>query len=234
MNIIKKILEAFVMLLVLFVCGIGFFLLIRRLIEEPTYVPCYVGVIFLASITAFILFSIYILLNLPIPSGKPKPKTFSKYLVIWLVVVIYVCALGASLLWWGYTVAEHLHGLLMAFAIILTVLGIIGLCGLFWQITIHIKNKFALKHGVEAEATFIDSNPAFSFHTGKDIGGTTIFQYWVKFKYIDGEKEIIVKSHSIYSEAEVKYFEQAGKFLVKYNGKTAVISQLPEEMNNDN
>lgn len=234
MTIIKKIFETFFMLLGLLMCGIGFFLLIPQIIENPTYVPCYVGVIFLASVTIFILFIVYLSLNLPIPSCDPKPKTFSKYLVIWFIVVIYVCGLGAALLWWGFTVAERLHGLLMAFAIIVTIFGGVAFGGLFWQLIIRLKNKFVLKYGIETEATFIDSYPTFSVHSGKDIGGTTIFQYCIKFKYIDGEKEIIGKSHSIYSQAEAKYFEQADKFLVKYKGKRAVISQLPKEINSNN
>ena len=234
MTIIKKIFETFFILLGLVCCGIGFFLLISQIIESPTYVPCYVGVIFLTSVTVLILFILYSALNLPIPSFKPKPKTFSIYLVIWFIVVIYVCGLGAALLWWGFKVAERLRGLLMAFAIIVTTLGGVALGGLFWQLIIRLKNKFVLKHGIETEATFIESYPTFSVHSGKDIGGTTIFQYCVKFKYIDGEKEVIGKSHSIYSQAEAKYFEQTDKFLVKYKGKRVVISQLPEKMNNNN
>lgn len=63
---------------------------------------------------------------------------------------------------------------------------------------------------------------------GKDIGGTTIFQYYVKFKFFNGEKEITVKSNTVYTEEEAEYFKQTEKFLVKYKGKRAVISQLPE------
>ena len=70
--------------------------------------------------------------------------------------------------------------------------------------------------------------PSFSFHSGKDIGGTAIFQYRVKFKYRNGEEEIIGKSHSIYSRAEAENFKQTGKFFIMYKGKRAVISQLPE------
>ena len=116
----------------------------------------------------------------------------------------------------------------MAFAIILTVLGTAALGGLFWQLTVFFRNKRVLKHGIETEATYIDSYPTFSFHSGKDIGGTTIWQYCVKFKYRNGEEEIIGKSHSIYSRAEAEYFKQTGKFFITYKGKTAVISQLPE------
>ena len=234
MEIIKKIFETFFNLLGLMFCGVGLCLLISQIIESPTYVPCYVGAIFLISVTVFILFFLYLSFNLPSPSCKPKPKTFSIYLTIWFLVVIYVCGLGAALLWWGFTVSERLRGLLMAFAIIVTALGGVALGGLFWQLIIRLKNKFILKHGIETEATFIDSNSTFLVHFGKDLGGTTIFQYCVKFKYIDGEKEIIGKSHSIYSKAEAKYFEQTEKFLVKYKGKRAVISQLPEKINNNN
>lgn len=230
MTIIKKIFETFFMLLGLLMCGIGFFLLVPQIIENPTYVPCYVGVIFLSSVTVFILFIIYLTLNLPVPACKPKPKTFSKYLVVWFMVVLYVCGLGAALLWWGVTVAESLRGLLIAFAVIVTILWVVALGGLFWQLIIHIKNKLVLKHGIETTATFIASYPTFSFHTGKDIGGTTIFQYYVKFKYTNGEKEVIGKSNLLYSQAEAKYFEKTHKFLVKYKGKRAVISQLPEEI----
>ena len=229
MEIIKKIFEAFFMLLGLFMCGIGLFLLIPLIIEDPTYVPCYVGVIFLASMAAFLLFIIYISLNLPIPSYKPKPKTCSNHLVVWFIVTIYVCGLGAALLWWGFTVVERLHGLLITFAIIFTILGAAALGGLFWQLTIRIKNKFVLKHGIETEATFIESCPTFSVHYGKEYGGSTIFQYYVKFKYMDGEKEVTFKTHSFYSDEESKYFKQAEKFLIKYKGKRAVISQLPEK-----
>lgn len=224
MEIIKKIFGTFFTLLGLLFCGIGLYLLISQIIENPTYVPCYVGVIFLTTVSVFILF-----VHLPIPFCKPKPKTFSIHLVIWLIVVIYVCGLGAALLWWGYTVAERLLGLLMAFAIFLTILGGAALGGLFWQLIICLKNKSVLKHGIETEATFIDSCPMFSVHYGQEQGGTTIFQYCIKFKYVDGEKEVIYKSHSIYSQAEAKYFEQTDKFLVKYKGKRAVISQLPKE-----
>lgn len=148
--------------------------------------------------------------------------------------MIYVSGLGAALLWWGFTVAERLPGLLLAFAIIVTILGGAAFGGLFWQLIICLKNKFVLKYGIETEATYIDSCPVFSVHYGKDIGGTTIFQYYIKFKYIDGENEIIGKSQSIYSQAEAKYFEQTDKFLVKYKGKRTVISQLPKEINNNN
>ena len=233
MTIIKKIFETFFMLLGLLMCGIGFFLLIPQIIKNPTDVPCYVGVILLASVTIFILLIIYLSLNLPIPAGKPRPKTFSKYLVIWFMVVFYVCGLGATLLWWGFTVADSLRGLLITFAIIFTILGVLACGGLLWQVTISIKNKYVLKHGIKTEATFIDYSPTFSFHTGKDIGGTTIFQYCVKFKYMDGKNEIISKSHSIYSQAEAKYFEKTNKFLVKYKGKKAVIAQLPEDTKNN-
>ena len=234
MEIIKKIFEIFFKLLGLIFCVIGLCLLISNIIESPTYVPCYVGAIFLTSVTVLILFFLYCSFNLPIPSCSPKPKTFSIYLTIWFIVVIYVCGLGAALLWWGFTVAEHLRGLLMAFAIIFTTLGVVALGGLFWQLIIRLKNKFILKHGIETEATFIDSESKFCVHFGKDLGGTRIFLYYVKFKYINGEKEIIEKTHSIYSKAEAKYFEQMDKFLVKYKGKRAVISQLPENINNNN
>ena len=226
----KKIFETFFLLLGLFMCGIGLFLLISKLIENPTYVPCYVGAIFLVSVAVVILFITYITLNLPVPSKKPKPKTFSEYVAIWCIVVIYVCGLGAALLWWGVTVIERLRGLMMAFAIIVSIIGGAALGGLFWLLIIRRKNKFVLKCGIETEATYIDSCPAFSVHSGKDIGGTTIFHYYITFKYMDGEKEVTVKSHSLYSQVEAKYFEQAGKFFVKYIGKRAVISQLPEEI----
>lgn len=231
MAIVKKIFETFFMLLGLLMCGIGFVLLIPQIVADPTDVPCYVGVIFLATVTVFILFFIYLALNLPLPAGKPKPKTFSKYLVIWFVIVLYVCGLGAALLWWGVTVAESWHGLFFAFAIIFTILGVGALGGLVWQVVIGLKNKYVLQHGIETEATFVDCYPTFSFHTGKDIGGTTIFQYCVKFKYLVGEKEVIGKTHSLYSQTEANNFQQMNKFLVKYQGQRAVIAQLPQEIN---
>ena len=234
MGIIKKIFEIFFELLGLAFCGVGLYFVISRIIESPTYVPCYAGAIFLAPLSLLILFLLYLSFNLPIPSLKPKPKTFSIYLTIWFIVVIYVCGLGAALLWWGFTVAERLHGLLMAFAILLTALGGGAFGGLFWQLIIRLKNKYVLKHGIETEATFIDSSSAFAVHFGKDMGGTTIFQYSVKFKYKDGEQEIIGKSNTIYSPAEAKYFEQTGKFFIKYKGKRAVIAQLPEIINDNN
>ena len=233
MKIIKIILETFFKLLGLIFCGIGLCLSISRIIESPTYVPGYVGAIFLATVTLFMLVYLYCSFNLPIPSCQPKPKTFSMYLVVWLLVVIYVCVLGSALLWWGFAVAEHLRGLLMAFAIILTTLGGGALGGLFWQLIIRQKNKFILKHGIETEATFIDSSSTFIVHFGKETAGTTIFQHSVIFKYLDGEREIIGKTHSIYTKTEAKCFEQMGKFLVKYKGKRAVISQLPEEINSN-
>ena len=234
MEIIKKIFEIFFKLLGLIFCGVGLCLVISRIIESPTYVPCYVGAIFLTSVTVLILVFLYSSFNLPIPSSKPKPKTFSIYLVIWFIVVIYVCGLGAALLWWGFTVAKRLRGLLMTFAIIITALGGVALGGLFWQLITCLKNKFILKHGIETEATFINSDSTFYVHFGKDMGGTNIFLYNIKFKYINGEKEIITKSQSIYSQAEANYFEQTDKFLVKYKGKRAVISQIPEIKDNDN
>ena len=231
MKIIKKIFEIFFSLLGLIFCCIGLILLISNIIESPTYVPCYVGAIFLTSVTVPILVFLYCSFNLPIPSYKAKPKTFSIYLTVWFIVVIYVCGLGAALLWWGFTVAERLRGLLMAFAIILTTLGGVALGGLFWQLITRKKNKFILKHGIETEATFIDCDTTISVRSGKDIGGTTIFLYYVEFRYLNGEKEIIGKSQSIYTKDEAKYFEQMDKFLVKYKGKRAVISQLPEDIN---
>ena len=233
MEIIKKICEIFFGLLGLMFCGIGLCLVILRIIESPTYVPCYVGAIFLTSVTIAILFFLYLSFNLPIPTFKPKPKTFSVYLVIWFIVVIYVCGLGAALLWWGFTVAESLHGLLMAFAIIVTTLGGGAIGGLFWQLITRLKNKYILKHGIETEATFIDSYSKISMGSLK-VGRTRIFLYCVKFKYIDGEEENIVKSHSIYTRTEAEYFEQTNNFSVKYKGKRAVISQLPEQINNNN
>ncbi len=230
MTILKKIFGTFFMLLGLAMCGIGLFLLISEIIEDPTYVPCYVGVIFLTTVAVFILF---ILLPFPIPC-KPKPKTFSIHLTMWLIVAIYACGLGAALLWWGFTVAERLRGLLIAFAIIVTILGGAALGGLFWQIVICLKNKFVLKHGIETEATFIDSRPTFEVHYGKEQHGTSVFQYYVKFKYRNGEKEVISKSNTMYSQAEANYFEQTGKFSVKYKGNSAVISQIPEKINKDN
>ncbi len=228
MKVIKKIFETFFMLLGLFMCVIGLTIIILQMMKNPAFVPYYVGVIFLFPISVVILLMIYTSFHLPLPRFKPKPKTFSKYIVLWLLSVVYVCGLGSALVWWSFTVAERLHGVLMAFAIILTVLGTAALGGLFWQLTVFFRNKRVLKHGIETEATYIDSNPTFSFHSGKDIGGTTIWQYCVKFKYRNGEEEIIGKSHSIYSQAEAEYFKQTGKFFIKYKGKRAVISQLPE------
>lgn len=217
MNVIKKIFKIFFILLGLFMCGLGVFLLIPQIIENPAYVPCYVGVIFLTSVTALILF-IYSAFNLPIPARKPKPKTFSKYLAAWFIIVIYVCGLGAALLWWGFTVAERLRGLLIAFAIIVTTLGVGALGGLFWQLIISLKSKYVLKDGIETEATFIDSDPMFSVESGKNIDATVVFQYCVKFRYTDGEKEIIKKSHTIYSKAEAKYFECTNRFRLSTKG----------------
>ncbi|MCH5152917.1 MAG: hypothetical protein J1F68_03035 [Clostridiales bacterium] len=231
MKVIEKIFGIFFKLLGLIFCGIGLCLVISQIIENPTYVPCYVGAVFLTTVTVLVLFFLYCSFNLPIPSCKPKPKTFSIYLTIWFIVVIYVCALGAALLWWGFTVAEHLRGLLLAFAIVLTTFGGVAVGGLFWQLIIRQKNKIVLKHGIETEATFIDSDTNISVHSGKDIGGTRIFLYYVKFRYFNGEKEIIVKSQSMYSQTEARYFELMDKFLVKYKGKRAVISQLPEDIN---
>ena len=228
MQIIKKILETFFLLLGLFMCVIGLYLIITQIIENPAYVPYYVGIIFLFPISIVLLFAMYSLFNLPLPHFKPKPKTFSKYLVMWLLSVFFVCGLGSALIWWGFTVAERLHGLLMAFAIIVSVLGAASFGALIWQLITCLKNKFILKHGVETEATFIECAYSFDVHFGKDIGGTTIFQYYVKFKFFNGEKEITVKSNTVYTEEEAEYFKQTEKFLVKYKGKRAVISQLPE------
>ena len=228
MKIIKKIFEIFFQLLGLLICGGGLWLLIVRIIESPTYVPCYVGAIFLATVTVVYLFYLYCSFYLPFPSFQPKPKTFSIYIVIWLLVVIYVCGLGGALLWWGFTVAEHLRGLLMAFAIFLTALGGAALGGLFWQLAIRRKNKFILQHGMETEAIFVDSYPSFRVHFGKETAGTDIFQYCITFIYYDGEKEIIAKSHAMYTKAEARYFEETETFFVRYIGTRAVISQLPE------
>ncbi len=235
MRILKKIIEILLMLMVPFCYGIGLYLLIPAIIEDPSYVPYYVGIIFLTPLTALILFYFYCLLGLPIPvfNRKPKPKTFSENLVIWLVIVIFVCGLGSALLWWGFCVAERLHGVLIAFAIIVTLIGGAALGALIWQITVCLKNKFILKYGIETEATFIDCDLKFSVHFGGDHSGTTVNKYNIKFRYTVGEEEITKKSQSIYTREEADYFKQINKFSVKYRGKSAVISQIPEQTKSD-
>ena len=47
------------------------------------------------------------------------------------------------------------------------------------------------------------------------------------------EEEITKKSQSIYTREEADYFKQINKFSVKYKGKSAVISQIPEQTKSD-
>lgn len=74
MKIFKKIIEILLMLMVPFCYGIGLYLLIPAVIEDPSYVPYYVCIIFFNSFSRIDIILLLLLARFTAPCIQPQAQ----------------------------------------------------------------------------------------------------------------------------------------------------------------
>ncbi len=192
-------------------------------IPYPTDITSYLALSF-----AIVLDIIWLYFIIPFPVRK-HPKTVSKPLVLWLLVVLYCGLLASGFLTNAYLLTFNI--LVLVFDCIFSLIALAALVILIEMLIEHLIMQHCLKHGTPTTAEFISVGKMSTFEYGKPQTKSyhAIFRYSVNFKYTVNGQERTAKSKRVFSEQEVKRLQTMQTFNIKYQRNTAVINEILDD-----
>lgn len=212
-------------LMVAVIGGMNVLIVWLVVVPRPEDIMSYVAL----SVILFFDFVLLYFFIAPLQKIKYKPKTISKHLVFLLSVVLFFCAVATVcmidiLLSGGVAVA-------IVFLVIFGGMGLADLGVLIYQIIGYVQIKLCLKYGEETTAEYVDAGKSFNMRYGgkRGGGGATVTGVSVIFKYRDSYGEQTeAASRRVFSWDEVDILEKMGTFKIKFDHRTAVISETFE------
>lgn len=222
----KSIVEAIIISLVcLLVTAI---IILNVVIPNPKDITSYLALSFAA-----VLDGIWLCVIIPF-RPREKPKTVSKPLVFWLLVVLYCCLLASGFL--TDACLSSLKIFVLVFDCIFAAMGLAAVATLIYMLIEHLIIRYCLKHGEEATAEFICAGKFNTFEYGKPQTKSyhAVFRYSVVFKYAVNGQEKTATSKRVFSYQEVEQLQSLKTFNIKYNKHLAVISEILNEDKDNN
>ncbi len=195
-------------------------------IPHPTEVTSYLALSFALVLDAIWLYAV-------ITFRQCKgPKTISKRMVCWLLVVLYCCFIASGFLTDGYISTSDIF--MLTFDCIFAAMGLAAAVALIIMFIQRLLIKHCLKYGEEAVAEFVCMGDStwFKFSNHSVLACSVVFKYFAK------GQEITAKSKRVFSEQEVNLLQTMKTFKIKFDKRTAVISETlntdsPDKKQND-
>ncbi len=199
-------------------------------IPSPKEFTSYLALSFVIVLDALCFLAIFPILR----NKKKRPKTVSKRLIFWLAIVLYSCFIGVGFLINAYFLSETMQAKAMV-TVSCCVIGAMGAAAFFtlvWIVIEYFSILNCLKHGEKLIAEFVGirKSTVYDYGDPKSMSYSSIRLYSVGFKFIVDGSEIIKNSKRIFTWDEACGLRNKQSLNIKYNGRVAVIDEIPEEL----